>query len=80
MTGIFGPGNVRILLNALAQDSRFKILSAPSVLASDNRPARIQVGSQQPVATGSVATPILARQQAGTGFASEFDDPVSKHR
>ena len=70
VTGIFGPGSVRILLNALASDSRFKILSAPSVLASDNRPARIQVGSQQPVATGSVATPITTATPGGTGFAT----------
>jgi general secretion pathway protein D len=70
VTGIFGPGSVRILLNALASDSRFKILSAPSVLASDNRPARIQVGSQQPTATGSVATPITTGTTAGTGFAT----------
>ena len=71
VTGIFGPGNVRILLNALASDSRFKILSAPSVLATDNRPARIQVGSQQPTATGSVATPITTGQAgAATSFAS----------
>jgi general secretion pathway protein D len=70
VTGIFGPGNVRILVNALKSDSRVKILSAPSVLASDNRPARIQVGSQQPVATGSVATPIATGTTAGTGFAT----------
>ena len=54
VTGIFGPGNVRILVNALMTDSRVKILSSPSVLASDNRPARIQVGSEEPVATGQL--------------------------
>ena len=70
VTGIFGPGNVRILVNALATDSRVKILSAPSVLATDNRPARIQVGSQQPIATGSVSTPISTSTPGGTGFAS----------
>jgi general secretion pathway protein D len=70
VTGIFGPGNVRILVNAFMSDSRVKILSAPSVLASDNRPARIQVGSQQPVATGSVATPITTATPGGTGFAT----------
>ncbi|HSE85194.1 MAG TPA: type II secretion system secretin GspD [Candidatus Binatia bacterium] len=58
VTGIFGPGNVRILVNALMTDSRVKILSSPSVLATDNRPARIQVGSEEPIATGSVSTPI----------------------
>jgi general secretion pathway protein D len=70
MTGVFGGNTVRALVNALMQDSRVKILSAPSVLASDNRPARIQVGSQQPVATGSVATPITTGTTAGTGFAT----------
>jgi general secretion pathway protein D len=54
VTGIFGPGNVRVLVNALMTDSRVKILSSPSVLASDNRPARIQVGSEEPVATGQL--------------------------
>jgi general secretion pathway protein D len=54
VSGIFGPGNVRIFVNALMTDSRIKILSAPSVLASDNRPARIQVGSEEPIATGQL--------------------------
>ena len=32
-----------------------KVLSSPHLLAVDNRPARIRVGSEQPVATGVVA-------------------------
>ena len=70
VSGVFGPGNVRILVNALASDSRTKILSTPSVLATDNRPARIQVGSEEPIATGSVSSPIATGTTAGTGFAS----------
>ena len=70
VSGVFGPGNVRILVNALASDSRTKILSTPSVLATDNRPARIQVGSEEPIATGAVSTPIATGTTAGTGFAS----------
>jgi cell division septation protein DedD len=55
VTGIIGSGNnVRVLVNALMTDSRIKILSSPSVLATDNRPARIQVGTEEPVATGQV--------------------------
>ena len=55
VTGIIGSGNnVRVLVNALMRDSRVKILSSPSVLATDNRPARIQVGSEEPIATGQV--------------------------
>src|SRR4029077_7124287 len=66
---IFGNGQVKAFINALESDSRIKILSSPSVLATDNRPARIQVGSQQPVATGSVATPITT---TGTGTGTSF--------
>lgn len=55
ITGILGSGNnVRVLVNALMRDARVKILSSPSVLATDNRPARIQVGSEEPIATGQV--------------------------
>jgi Flp pilus assembly secretin CpaC len=63
LSGIVGGSTVQALITALATDSRAKILSSPSVLASDNRPARIQVGSEEPIATGSLATPI----STGTG-------------
>jgi cell division septation protein DedD len=39
-------------------DSRVKVLSSPTVLATDNRPARIQVGSEEPVPTGTVQSPV----------------------
>jgi general secretion pathway protein D len=55
VTGVIGTGNtVRALVNALMTDARFKILSSPSVLATDNRPARIQVGSEEPQPTGTL--------------------------
>jgi len=63
LTGIVGGNTVSALINALASDSRIKVLSSPSVLATDNRPARIQVGSEEPMPTGSLATPI----STGTG-------------
>jgi general secretion pathway protein D len=66
LSAIFGNGQVKAFINALESDSRVKILSSPSVLAADNRPARIQVGSQQPVATGSVQSP----QATGTIVSS----------
>src|SRR5215510_5071702 len=70
LSAVFGNGQIKAFINAVANDSRVKILSSPSVLATDNRPARIQVGSQQPVATGSVSTPIATGTTAGTGFAT----------
>jgi Flp pilus assembly secretin CpaC len=55
ISGVIGGSNaVRALINALATDSRVKVLSSPSVLATDNRPARIQVGSEEPTATGTL--------------------------
>ncbi len=58
ISGIIGRSNaIQAFINALATDNRLKVLSSPSILAADNRPARIQVGSQEPVATGSVQSP-----------------------
>ena len=50
ISGVAGRGNtIRAFISALATDNRAKILSSPSVLATDNRPARIQVGREIPV-------------------------------
>ena len=55
ISGVIGTSQtVRALINALMEDSRIRILSSPSVLATDNRPARIQVGSEEPQATGTL--------------------------
>jgi general secretion pathway protein D len=65
ISGVIGNSQtVRALINALQADSRARILSAPSILASDNKPARIQVGSEDPIATGSITT------QVGTAASS----------
>lgn len=63
LSGIVGDNTVSALIRVAATDSRIKLISAPSVLASDNRPARIQVGSEEPIPTGTVSTPI----STGTG-------------
>jgi hypothetical protein len=55
LSGVIGTGNaIRAFVNAFASDARFKVLSSPSVLATDNRPARIQVGTEEPVPTGTI--------------------------
>jgi general secretion pathway protein D len=55
ISGVIGTGNaIRAFINAFATDSRFRVLSSPSVLATDNRPARIQVGTEEPVPTGTI--------------------------
>jgi cell division septation protein DedD len=59
ISGVIGRSNaVRAFINAATTDSRFKILSSPSVLAADNRPARIQIGSEEPIATGTIAAAV----------------------
>ena len=64
LTAIVGDDTVSALIRAAAADSRIKLISSPSVIASDNRPARIQVGSEEPIATGTV--------QAATGAVASL--------
>ncbi|MGC1889874.1 MAG: type II secretion system secretin GspD [Stellaceae bacterium] len=47
-------------LSALASVTKVKVLSAPQVMVLDNQPARIQVGQQVPVLTGTATSTIAA--------------------
>ena len=47
-------GNISAVLSALASRSLVRIISSPSLMVLDNHTAAIQVGSQEPVSTGSV--------------------------
>lgn len=49
--GTDDKGVIRAYVNALATESKAKLLAAPHVLVSDNREARIQVGQQVPLVT-----------------------------
>jgi cell division septation protein DedD len=64
LSAIVGNDTVKAMIRAAATDSRIKLISSPSVIASDNRPARIQVGSEEPIATGTV--------QAATGAVASL--------
>ena len=55
LSGIVGGQDLRAMIRVLANDSRVKLLSSPSVMAADNRPARIQVGTEEPVPTGTIS-------------------------
>ncbi|TAK08263.1 hypothetical protein EPO44_02870, partial [bacterium] len=66
------PGDdVRAFINALMTDSRARVLSSPSILATDNRPARIQVGSEVPILTGTTST-FVAGQQPLTSNSIQY--------
>lgn len=59
LSAVVGTGDaIRSFINALMSDSRVKVLSSPTILATDNRPARIQVGTEEPIPTGTVQSPV----------------------
>lgn len=58
-------------LNAQETRNRSRVLSAPSIIASDNIAANIQVGSQIPILTSQGVIP------GGTGSSSLFSNTIS---
>ena len=49
-------GNVRAVLNALAEKSLVKVISSPSLMVLDNHLASIAVGNQQPIQAGQTVS------------------------
>lgn len=49
-------GEVRAVLNALAEKNMVNVISSPSIMVLDNHNARIQVGTQQPVQSSTIVT------------------------
>jgi len=49
-------GDVRAVLNALADKSLVKVISSPSLMVLDNHTASIAVGNQQPINSGQTIT------------------------
>ena len=49
-------GDVRAVLNALADKSLVKVISSPSLMVLDNHTASIAVGNQQPIQSGTTIT------------------------
>lgn len=69
-------GNVRMVLNALAEKSLVRVISAPSLMVLDNHTAQIAVGNQQPVqssetvsAEGSVRTTSIQYKDTGVALS-----------
>lgn len=48
---VFDAAGTRLLLNALAEDSKLNVISSPSLMVLDNHTATIRVGDQVPVRT-----------------------------
>lgn len=67
---VFGSaGQVIGMLNLLGQDTDVNVLSAPHLLASDGKVARIEVGNEVPVVTQTVSTP-TSSLTAGNTFST----------
>lgn len=49
-------GDISAVLSALANQSLIKVMSSPSLMVLDNHTAAIQVGTQQPVNTGTTVS------------------------
>lgn len=49
-------GDVRAVLNALAEKSLVKVISSPTLMVLDNHTASIAVGNQQPIKSGDTVT------------------------
>lgn len=55
---IGNTANPRLVINALAQVTQTKVLSNPSLVVADGKPAVFQVGDQVPIQTGSVTSTV----------------------
>jgi general secretion pathway protein D len=53
-------GRVSAALSAAAIDNRLNVISSPHILASNNKEAKIQVGSSQPILTNTYTTTATA--------------------
>lgn len=63
-------GTIRATLNALAEKSKLRVLSNPTVLVLDNHNATIQIGNQQPIksstsSTGTIVTESITYKDTG---------------
>jgi general secretion pathway protein D len=65
---------LQLFLSATDQRSRVRVLSAPSILVTDNTSARIQVGSSVPVPIGSALTPVQSNGSSLFAQTIQYQD------
>jgi general secretion pathway protein D len=66
LSTFYNAGSVKALLHAEASLNNINIISSPSLMVLNNQKARINVGDQVPISTGSTAVPL------GTGGTPTF--------
>ena len=69
-----GGDTINAIFNMLAVDSRTRVISTPSLIATDNQKSQIQVGQSIPTVTGATVTPgattsgvVTSNQYVNTG-------------
>ncbi|MBK8742513.1 MAG: hypothetical protein IPM02_24825 [Betaproteobacteria bacterium] len=69
-----GGDTINAIFNMLAADSRTRVISTPSLIATDNQKSQIQVGQSIPTVTGATVTPgtgtsgvVTSNQYVNTG-------------
>lgn len=81
VTGLGGGFNYTVLnsssqviglLNLLGQDTKVNLLSAPHVLASDGKTARVEIGNDEPVVTQTVQTPTTLGGSPSTSNSVQY--------
>lgn len=60
---IANGGNVKVLLNMLSHENLVNVISSPSLMVMNNQQAKINVGDQVPVLTGTTASATIGTQQ-----------------
>ena len=58
-------GRFAAAINAAASDNRLKVISSPHILASNNKEAKIQIGTSQPILTNTYTTGITTGTTTG---------------
>ncbi|HPE61886.1 MAG TPA: type II secretion system secretin GspD [Thiolinea sp.] len=80
-----GSSGVKGFVNAIARQSKVKVISSPSVLVLDNQTAEIRVGDQQPIYTGTSTvtngqlTDIPSYQYKDTGVSLQVTPHVNSN-
>ena len=69
---LINPNNYSILVTALAQTNKVNVLASPHILAIDNKEAKIEIGSEVPVATSITSGTVDATNPANTTSQVQF--------
>jgi general secretion pathway protein D len=69
-----GGDTINAIFNLLATDSRTRVISTPSLIATDNQKSQIQVGQSIPTVTGSTTTGITTGTTAGVVTSNQYVD------